>query len=73
MPNASKKRPEPPKDLIPGEAVFVVWDTVNCDVDDAQAICRQIREKGCPVIGCSLDERVKRGRTCPVCGGKGLA
>jgi hypothetical protein len=73
VPNASKKRPAPPKDLIAGESVFVVWDVANCDVEDAQATCRQIREKGCTVIGCSLDERVKRDRSCPVCGQKGLA
>ena len=60
-------------DTIPGEETRIVWDVRNQTVEYAQVLARRIRAGGAVVVGCSLDELVKRGRLCPVCGAKGLA
>ena len=75
MPNANDKR-DPRAvvlDTIPGERTRVVWDVANQTVEYAQVLCARIRAGGGVVVACSLDEQVKKGRTCPVCGAKGLA
>jgi hypothetical protein len=75
MPNSSDKlNPHAVVlDTIPGESTRVVWDPVNQSVEYAQILCKRIRAGGAIVVGCSLDELVKKGRTCPVCGAKGIA
>ena len=60
-------------DTIPGEQTRIVWDVKNQTVEYAQVLAQRIRAGGAIVVGCSLDEQVKRGRACPVCGAKGLA
>jgi hypothetical protein len=75
MPNSTDRR-DPYAvvlDTIPGEATRIVWDVRNQTVEYAQVLARRIREGGAVVVGCSLDEQVKRGRTCPVCGAEGLS
>lgn len=75
MANSTDKR-DPhavPLDTVPGEHTRIVWDVRSQTVEYAQILARRIREGGAVVVGCSLDEQVKRGRTCPVCGAKGLA
>lgn len=75
MGNASDKR-DPRAvvlDTIPGERTRIVWDVKNQTVEYAQVLAQRIREGGAIVEGCSLDELVKKGRTCPVCGARGLA
>ena len=62
-----------PLDTVAGEHTRIVWDPRTQTVEYAQILARRIREGGAIVVGCSLDEQVKRGRTCPVCGAKGLA
>jgi hypothetical protein len=62
-----------PLDTIPGEETRIVWDPRAQTLEYAQALARRIRAAGGIVVGCSLDEQVKRGRACPVCGGRGLA
>lgn len=75
MSNASDKR-DPhavPLDVRAGEETMIVWDPRGQTVEYAQVLARRIRAAGGIVVGCSLDELVKRGRACPVCGGKGRA
>jgi hypothetical protein len=74
MPNANDKlNPHAVVlDTIPGEQTRIVWDVRNQTVEYAQILARRIRAAGAIVVGCSLDEQVKRGRLCPVCGAKGL-
>ena len=75
MPNASDKT-NPyavPLDTRPGEHTALAWDPANQTVEWAQVVCRRIRSAGGVVVSCSLDELVKKGRTCPVCGAAGLA
>lgn len=62
-----------PLDTVAGEHTRIVWDVRRQTVEYAQILARRIRERGGVVVGCSLDEQVKRGRTCPVCGAGGLA
>lgn len=73
MANAADKRnPHAvPLDTRAGEETMIVWDPSSQTVEYAQVLARRIRDAGGIVVGCSLDERVKRGRVCPVCGGKG--
>lgn len=75
MPNSSDKR-DPNAvvlDTIAGEHTRVVWDPANQTIEYAQILCKRIRAGGAIVVGCSLDDMVKKGRTCPVCGAKGIA
>jgi hypothetical protein len=75
MPNANDKlNPHAVVlDSIPGEQTRIVWDVRNQTLEYAQVLARRIRARGAIVVGCSLDELVKRGRLCPVCGARGLA
>lgn len=75
MPNATDRQdPRLVKlDTVPGEQTRIVWDVRNQTVEYAQILAGRIRELGGIVVGCSLDEQVKRGRPCPVCGAGGLS
>jgi hypothetical protein len=75
MPPSSNDRRDPRAvvlDTIPGEHTRIVWDIRNQTVEYAQVLAARIRAGGAIVVGCSLDELVKRGRSCPVCGSAGL-
>jgi hypothetical protein len=75
MPNSVDKR-DPhavPLDTRPGEHTRIVWDVREQTIEYAQTLARRIRGAGGVVVGCSLDELVKRGKRCPVCGARGLA
>lgn len=60
-------------DVRPGEKIRFAFAVGQQTVEWAQRYAREIRAAGAVVVGCSLDDRVKRGETCPVCGMPGLA
>jgi hypothetical protein len=71
-PTRSTAPAAPPLLVLPGEPVFLAWDTYRQTVEYARRIAAQAREQGATVYACSLDDQVEKGHTCPVCGREGM-